>query len=203
VVCWLACILGMKRPDSTKIESKLGCCSCTNGQTAPSSDDESVQKQKFFKKKNKSERLQKINSTDICSKSLIANVVGMNEDSSHNHIKHPFLCRHRLTNCSTCNNFQSNLSRNDSQGEYDNYTSSKDSKTAEVYALKKNLNLILKELKFLTQKCKDDDDEGDHELLWKFSAMVIDRFCVIVFTVATLISTVAILFTAENFFKMH
>ena len=66
------------------------------------------------------------------------------------------------------------------------------------YPGQKELRGILKELRFLTDKVKDDDEFqvacGD----WKFAAMVIDRMCMIVFTLFTVVSTVAILFSAPS-----
>ena len=66
-----------------------------------------------------------------------------------------------------------------------------------------NLNLILKELQFITKKIKTDDEEDDKSQDWKFTAMVIDRFCLVIFVLATFISTAAILLTAKNFFKFR
>ena len=66
-----------------------------------------------------------------------------------------------------------------------------------------SLNLILKELQFITKKIKTDEEEEDKSNDWKFAAMVIDRLCLVFFSVATFISTAAILLTAKNFFKFR
>jgi hypothetical protein len=65
------------------------------------------------------------------------------------------------------------------------------------------INLILEELKFITTKIKTDQQEDDKSQDWKFTAMVIDRFCLVIFVLATFISTAAILLTAKNFFKFR
>lgn len=65
------------------------------------------------------------------------------------------------------------------------------------------LNQILKELQIITKKMKIDQEEEDRGLDWKFAAMVIDRLCLVIFTLATFISTAGILLTAKNFFKFR
>jgi nicotinic acetylcholine receptor len=66
-----------------------------------------------------------------------------------------------------------------------------------------SLYLILKELQFITKKIKTDEEEEDKSNDWKFAAMVIDRLCLVFFSMATFISTAAILLTAKNFFKFR
>jgi nicotinic acetylcholine receptor len=63
------------------------------------------------------------------------------------------------------------------------------------------LNAILKELRCMTQKLKDDEEEEEQSLNWKFAAMVIDRLCMYFFAIATFISTALILFTSSNLYK--
>ena len=72
-----------------------------------------------------------------------------------------------------------------------------------VHVIRNSLNLILKELKQLTRKFKDDKADEDKELNWKFVAMVIDRLCMVLFTFATFISTILILLTSKNFFNFR
>ena len=67
--------------------------------------------------------------------------------------------------------------------------------------LKKKLNAIIKEIRHLTKKIKEDYDDAEKELNWKFAAMVIDRLCMWIFTVATVVSTAGILLTSKNFFR--
>lgn len=60
---------------------------------------------------------------------------------------------------------------------------------------------ILKELQFLTQKVKKEDQFVDDCNDWKFAAMVIDRLCLWLFTIFTIASTCAILFSAPHLFS--
>lgn len=60
---------------------------------------------------------------------------------------------------------------------------------------------ILKELQFLTEKVKRDEQFEDDCNDWKFAAMVIDRLCLWLFTIFTTVSTCAILFSAPHLFS--
>ena len=60
---------------------------------------------------------------------------------------------------------------------------------------------ILKELRCITNKIKRDEYEEEKSLDWKFAAMVIDRLCMILFYLATFITTCLILLTSKSFYK--
>ena len=62
----------------------------------------------------------------------------------------------------------------------------------------RELNLILKELRVITDKIRDDEDTAAIENDWKFAAMVLDRLCLITFTFFTIVATVAVLFSAPH-----
>lgn len=55
----------------------------------------------------------------------------------------------------------------------------------------------IKKKKILQLRSEDEKSEITKE--WKFAAMVVDRLCLIIFTLFTIISTVAVLFSAPNF----
>ena len=76
------------------------------------------------------------------------------------------------------------------------------SNASEVNSLRRSVSFILRELRCLSQKVKDDEEDEGKVLNWKFAAMVIDRLCMIFFAVATFVSTVVILLTSKNFFKL-
>jgi nicotinic acetylcholine receptor len=63
----------------------------------------------------------------------------------------------------------------------------------------RELQMILKELRYVTGKMKKDDDDVDIISDWKFAAMVVDRFCLIIFTLFTIVATLAVLLTAPHF----
>ena len=62
----------------------------------------------------------------------------------------------------------------------------------------RELGAILKEIKVITDKIRDEEESGAIEGDWKFAAMVIDRLCLIVYTLFTIIATVVVLWTAPH-----
>ncbi|XP_011506024.1 PREDICTED: acetylcholine receptor subunit alpha-type acr-16-like [Ceratosolen solmsi marchali] len=60
------------------------------------------------------------------------------------------------------------------------------------------LILILKEIKIITDQLKDNEVQTKITNDWKFAAMVIDRLCLIIFTLFTIIATITVLFTAPH-----
>ena len=62
----------------------------------------------------------------------------------------------------------------------------------------RELSLILKEIKVITDKIRDDEEASAIESDWKFAAMVLDRLCLITFTLFTIIATLAVLAAAPH-----
>ncbi|KAI5750721.1 hypothetical protein M8J77_000745 [Diaphorina citri] len=62
----------------------------------------------------------------------------------------------------------------------------------------RNSRLILKELQFITARMKKSDEEAETISDWKFAAMVVDRLCLIVFTLFTIIATITVLLSAPH-----
>ena len=62
----------------------------------------------------------------------------------------------------------------------------------------RELTMILKELRVITDKIKSDEDSNSLENDWKFAAMVLDRLCLITFTLFTMLATAALLITAPH-----
>lgn len=60
------------------------------------------------------------------------------------------------------------------------------------------LTLILKEIRFITDQLRKEDETSDVTKDWKFAAMVVDRLCLIIFTLFTIIATLAVLFSAPH-----
>ena len=57
------------------------------------------------------------------------------------------------------------------------------------------------EVRKIAKHLKDNDDDKEMELDWKFAGMVIDRLCLFIFSILTIIFTCGILFSSRNFFK--
>ncbi|KAL3289864.1 hypothetical protein HHI36_023255 [Cryptolaemus montrouzieri] len=62
----------------------------------------------------------------------------------------------------------------------------------------RDLQHILRELQFITNRMKKSDEEAEVISDWKFAAMVVDRFCLIIFTLFTIVATVAVLVSAPH-----
>ncbi|XP_057371245.1 acetylcholine receptor subunit alpha-type acr-16-like [Daphnia carinata] len=62
----------------------------------------------------------------------------------------------------------------------------------------RDLQAIIRELRFITSKLKKKEDENDLIADWKFAAMVVDRICLFIFTMFTIIATLAVLFSAPH-----
>ena len=60
--------------------------------------------------------------------------------------------------------------------------------------VKCNLNLISN----IYIQVKDEDEAAAVEADWKFAAMVIDRLCLIVYTLFTIIASLTVLWTAPH-----
>jgi hypothetical protein len=73
----------------------------------------------------------------------------------------------------------------------------------EFNTLKKELTVLLKEIREITKKIRDDDDDEEKSLEWKFAGMVLDKLCLYVFSILTIISTCVILLTSPNFFNLR
>lgn len=62
----------------------------------------------------------------------------------------------------------------------------------------RELQIILQELRYITCRMKKADEEAEVISDWKFAAMVVDRFCLLIFTAFTIIATVCVLFSAPH-----
>lgn len=60
------------------------------------------------------------------------------------------------------------------------------------------LMAILKEIQKITRKYKADEDDEEVKGDWKFAAMVIDRLCLIICGLFTILSTIIILASAPH-----
>ena len=79
-----------------------------------------------------------------------------------------------------------------------NFTGIKIDENPHVCATRTELKQILSELKFLTDKVKKNEEAEEIANDWKWAASVIDRLCLWMFTIFTIVSTFAILFSAPH-----
>ncbi|KAL1235176.1 Neuronal acetylcholine receptor [Trichinella spiralis] len=73
-------------------------------------------------------------------------------------------------------------------------------KTPDPGPLSRDLAAILKELRYITDRMRKEDEE--HEIIsdWKFAAMAVDRLCLVIFTTFLLVSTCSILLAAPHLY---
>ncbi|XP_045112919.1 neuronal acetylcholine receptor subunit alpha-7-like isoform X3 [Portunus trituberculatus] len=62
----------------------------------------------------------------------------------------------------------------------------------------RELQNILRELRYITNKMRCDEEVHEIEVDWKFAAMVVDRFCLITFTTYTIVSTIVVMLSAPH-----
>nr|BBE49563.1 nicotinic acetylcholine receptor alpha6 subunit 4 [Nilaparvata lugens] len=123
-------------------------------------------------------RMKELHLPDRSSKSLMANILDIDDDFRH---------------CSTAN---SSFMRGGGVGGGGGGITLDDSGPCTL--AQRELQLIVRELQFITNRMKKADEEAELISDWKFAAMVVDRFCLIVFTMFTIIATVAVLLSAPH-----
>ncbi|CAL8243912.1 unnamed protein product [Lota lota] len=66
-------------------------------------------------------------------------------------------------------------------------------------SLEQELGKILEELRYISKRFRDQDEEETLCNEWKFAASVIDRLCLMAFSLFTILCTIGILMSAPNF----
>ncbi|KAF7994140.1 hypothetical protein HCN44_011409 [Aphidius gifuensis] len=135
---------------------------------------------KGIKLSNKMREMERQNKS---SKSLIANVVDMNDD-------------YRFLNPITSIGSAHTRSVCDTPGRP--ATVEETTASLPLSGTQRELQTILKELQFITKRMKRADVEAEVISDWKFAAMVVDRLCLILFTMFTVIATITVLLSAPH-----
>jgi nicotinic acetylcholine receptor len=130
-----------------------------------------------------SNRMKELELKERSSKSLLANVLDIDDDIRH---------------CSGANSTSASAGflRGGGRGGAATLDDSRSSTPCSV--AQRELHAILRELQFITGRMRKADDEAELISDWKFAAMVVDRFCLIIFTMFTIIATVAVLLSAPH-----
>ncbi|XP_077292996.1 nicotinic Acetylcholine Receptor alpha7 [Arctopsyche grandis] len=119
------------------------------------------------------------------SKSLLANVLDIDDDFRHNH-RAPYY----RTLDDLCIGFRG--------GEENAAARPPDPPAPTCLGADYELALILKELRVITDQLRKEDEGADVSRDWKFAAMVVDRLCLIIFTLFTIVATLAVLLSAPH-----
>ncbi|XP_053973342.1 neuronal acetylcholine receptor subunit alpha-7 isoform X1 [Hylaeus anthracinus] len=121
------------------------------------------------------------------SKSLMANVLGLDDDFCH---------RNSAANPSS--GYTSNTAFGTPISTGRPATVEDTSVSLPLNGMQQELRTILKELRFITDLMKKAEEEDETVNDWKFAAMVVDRFCLYTFTLFTLVVTIFILSRAPH-----
>nr|CAD7437833.1 unnamed protein product [Timema bartmani]CAD7457799.1 unnamed protein product [Timema tahoe] len=121
-----------------------------------------------------SNRMKELELKERSSKSLLANVLDIDDDFRH----------------VTTTNSTSAFMRGGGPTTLDD--------AGACSVAQRELQAILRELQFITGRMRKEDEEAELISDWKFAAMVVDRFCLIIFTMFTVIATVAVLLSAPH-----
>ncbi|KAI9589513.1 hypothetical protein GQX74_007682 [Glossina fuscipes] len=179
---WLPCILRMQRPGQVGYE----CPPPPSSSTSSNAGD-------------KKQQIQNVELKERSSKSLLANVLDIDDD---------FRCNHRCASATLPHQptYYRTMYRQGDDGSVGPVGPVGDTRMHEAIShtclsssAEYELALILKELRWITDQLKKEDETGDITRDWKFAAMVVDRLCLIVFTLFTIIATLAVLFSAPHF----
>ncbi|XP_023709393.1 neuronal acetylcholine receptor subunit alpha-7 isoform X2 [Cryptotermes secundus] len=129
-----------------------------------------------------SNRMKEMELKERSSKSLLANVLDIDDDFRH---------------CTGTNSTSasSGFLRSGSRGTA---AILDDTGGTSCSVAQREMQAILRELQFITGRMRKADDEAELISDWKFAAMVVDRFCLIIFTMFTIIATVAVLLSAPH-----
>ncbi|XP_018906933.2 neuronal acetylcholine receptor subunit alpha-7 isoform X2 [Bemisia tabaci] len=161
---WFPCILRMSRPEP---------------ETPVSGSGESARKL----------QLRELELKERSSKSLLANVLDIDDDFRHAPIPppapHGYLPRHGV-------GVGGHPHEDGHTGTLLHATS------ASCLGPHRELALILKELRVITEKIRKEEEDAAVTNDWKFAAMVVDRLCLIIFTLFTVIATIAVLMSAPH-----
>ncbi|XP_033213484.1 neuronal acetylcholine receptor subunit alpha-7 [Belonocnema kinseyi] len=140
-----------------------------------------------------SNRMKELELQERSSKSLLANVLDIDDDF-----------RHGGTNSANATYIRNSKGPFDNRSVYGTPLTGRPATVEETSAslplsgTQRELQTILKELQFITGRMKKADNEAEVISDWKFAAMVVDRFCLIIFTLFTVIATVAVLLSAPH-----
>ncbi|KAH8409984.1 hypothetical protein KR009_003608 [Drosophila setifemur] len=179
-LCWLPWILRMSRPGRPLI---------LEFPTTPCSDTSSERKHQILSEVELKER---------SSKSLLANVLDIDDDFRHN-------CRPMTPGGTLPHNpaFYRTVYGQGDDGSIGPIGSTRMPDAVTHHTCIKSsteyeLGLILKEIRFITDQLRKDDECNDIANDWKFAAMVVDRLCLIIFTMFTILATIAVLLSAPH-----
>lgn len=125
-------------------------------------------------------RMKELELKERCSKSLLANVLDIDDD---------------FRSVTAGNNAPMTTSLGDA---FMRHPTTIEDTAMTGSGAQRDMQFILRELQYITSRMKKADEEAEVISDWKFAAMVVDRFCLFIFTLFTIIATVAVLLSAPH-----
>lgn len=140
-----------------------------------------------------SNKLKQMELKERSSKSLLANVLDIEDDFRHCNMNAGGNASNTNLNCAYLRSHQGHHQH----GGTSSMTLPLDD-TGCCSVAQRDLQLIVKEIQFITSRMRRTEEEAAVVSDWKFAAIVIDRFCLIVFTLFTIVATLVVLFSAPH-----
>ncbi|XP_022915095.1 neuronal acetylcholine receptor subunit alpha-7 [Onthophagus taurus] len=180
---WLPWVLRMQRPTSTPQKPNCDCSTPQSSSSRPASVGADRKQLQF----------QDVELKERSSKSLLANVLDIDDDFRHNHRG-----ASTPTPIPAAAFFRTVYRPNEDNGNGGARLHESLVSNHACFSADYELALILKEIRFITDQLRKEDEAADITRDWKFAAMVVDRLCLIIFTLFTIIATLAVLFSAPH-----
>ncbi|CAF2263381.1 unnamed protein product [Rotaria magnacalcarata] len=177
---YLACILWMSRPEHDLTWKTI-----------------SLQHRRAKERQNSLTSIQNCAPTPLLaysSKSLLANVTSIDDQA--------------YASNSLPNNMNASIQRqqskcNNPHHHHYSHDPNEISLPRDMRVFRSELRSIKAEVRFITDHIKKEEEEDDASQDWRFSAMVLDRLCLIIFSILTTALSYCTLFSAKNFFKLQ
>lgn len=83
------------------------------------------------------------------------------------------------------------------------HNSPRGTQSCELETVRSELRIIISHLAVLTQQARQQEELDAVSQDWKFMAMIIDRLCLIIFSISMALFTALTLFSTPNFFKLR
>ncbi len=189
---WLPWLLRIDRPGKVKPPRTR------NQNTSNSSPNK---KQEISNISNKMKEFEQLQS----SRNLMSNVIDAEEDFIQLHSTNR--CAGRCHCYSNMSSYQCNLYNNSVHNNIEDsdmiaynarFSDSPTDNCPHISNCCKDLNPIVRELKFITNRMRREDELQEIISEWKFAAIVIDRLCLILFSGFAVISTAVCLLSAPH-----
>ena len=96
-----------------------------------------------------------------------------------------------------------NIDRQSLRSDNNDQNLSRRSCICDIEIIRCELRVINSHLAILAHQTRQEEEDNDVSQDWRFVAMVVDRLCLILFTISMALFTVLTVFSTPNFFKLR